>query len=407
MYITKQELQEYIDSFGKQPGEYTEQEIALIGAKHKQLCSVDKSWAALATLLGWKGTDNSLRCWVLRHAESTNTQSNQKQTKEKSELDFVKKTEELKKAQQQVRDNWTTYNRLLREDARIDSLKACIKETIPTTVKLPYIAYVKDTTIEDVEAILMLSDLHIGTICNNCYNKFDDKIAEARLMKLADDTIAYCKHMKVERLNVVNLGDLIAGIIHTTIRLEQQFDVVSQIMVAAELVGRLLNRLQAAAPEVIYRSCTDNHSRSIANKNEAIEKENFYRLIDWYIEERLKNTNIIFKNNNLDDSFGKFYLLNGKTVMFAHGHLDKPKFAFQGMIGATKEFVDYILLAHYHNPSEHTSQNCKVWTNGSIVGTEQYALSKRLFTEPAQKLLIFKEDNILDITINLTNIEPL
>ena len=44
----------------------------------------------------------------------------------------------------------------------------------------------------------------------------------------------------------------------------------------------------------------------------------------------------------------------------------------------------------------------KIFVNGSIVGTEQYALSKRLFSIPEQKLLIFDEcENTLDININL------
>ena len=72
------------------------------------------------------------------------------------------------------------------------------------------------------------------------------------------------------------------------------------------------------------------------------------------------------------------------------------------MMGLIRRIPDYIFMAHYHNSSEHTFQNCKVYVNGSIIGTDTYAFEKRLFTEPEQKLLIFNEDNdVINININL------
>ena len=50
----------------------------------------------------------------------------------------------------------------------------------------------------------------------------------------------------------------------------------------------------------------------MSQNRQNIENENFYRLIDWYVEERLKNTNIKFDHqSNLDPSFVYFELLNG------------------------------------------------------------------------------------------------
>ena len=172
-------------------------------------------------------------------------------------------------------------------------------------------------------------------------------------------------------------------------------------MNASEILAGILNSLQDVAPEVFYRSCTDNHSRAIANKHEAIEKENYYRLIDWYIQERLKNTNIVFKNDNLSNEIGKFDLLNGKKVMFSHGHNDVPNKIFQSFIGATEEYIHYVLLGHYHNEKVKNFQNMRVFINGSIVGTDDYAASKRLYTKPSQMLLVFDDDNVVHYSINL------
>ena len=41
------------------------------------------------------------------------------------------------------------------------------------------------------EAILMLSDLHIGVNCNNFYNTYNVSVATSRLEKVVADTIKY------------------------------------------------------------------------------------------------------------------------------------------------------------------------------------------------------------------------
>ena len=248
----------------------------------------------------------------------------------------------------------------------------------------------------------MLSDLHIGVNCNNFYNTYNVSVATSRLEKVVADTIKYCTENNVETLNVINLGDMIHGLIHTNARIDQEIDTVDQIMVASELVATTLNNLQKAAPKIIYRSVIDNHSRAVADKHQAIESENFNKIMNWFLQERLKNTGIVFKFDNIDDGIGKFTLQNGKKVMFAHGHQDNINQAFQHFVGASKEFIDYVLLAHYHSEKAKTYNGIKVIVNGSIVGTEQYALSKRLFGTPSQTLLIFDGLNLLNISLDLS-----
>ncbi len=119
------------------------------------------------------------------------------------------------------------------------------------------------------------------------------------------------------------------------------------------------------------------------------------------MQERLKDTGVEFCNDNIDYSLGKFTLINGKKVMFAHGHNDSINRSFESFIGASREFIDIGLLGHYHSNKTKSFNGFKIFVNGSVVGTEQYALSKRLFSEPEQKLLIFKDNNINDININL------
>ena len=306
---------------------------------------------------------------------------------------------------QKTRDERNAYQRLIRDSARIETMIETISDTVDKLKSLPKIQYKGSTKDLNTEAVLLLSDLHIGVECNNFYNKYDTDIAVDRLNKLVYDVIDYCHSMKVKRLNILNLGDMIHGLIHTNARIEQETDVITQVMVASELIGQALSTLQMACPEIIYRSCSDNHSRTISNKEEHIEKENFGRLIDWYLKKRLQNTKIVFEDDNIDYSLGLFSLLNGKKVAFVHGHLDSKTSVVQDLICATRTYIDYICMGHFHCPSTKSFQNTKVFINGSIVGTEQYALSKRLFSEPSQKLVVFDKDNVIDIDIKFNEKE--
>ena len=310
--------------------------------------------------------------------------------------------EALHKEKVKTTDAVNSHKLLLRNQARLEQFKDDIQEAVASLKDLPKIKFTgKLANKRTTEAVLLLSDLHIGVECDNFYNKYNSDIAAERLSYLVSCVIDYCKINNVETLNIVNLGDMIHGLIHTSARIDQQMDVISQVICASELVSEVVNELGKAAPNVVYRSCSDNHSRIVANKNENIERENFGRIIDWYIEERLKNSSVKFINDNLDYGLGKFILKNGKVCCFYHGHEGNKNCSLQEVVGATRNWVDYVFMGHYHNSSVKNFQDCKIFINGSIVGTEEYALSKRLFAKPSQKLILFDDDNVIDIDINL------
>lgn len=392
--MTKQQIIEAVKQLNKSV--LTEDEIYKIGLMHRELPKQERNWSWLSGLIKWDGSPEALRLFILRRVKRDGDLT--KITEEPKTLD---EKLEISNEIQILRDERTELNRLMRDEARVERFRRTMADAINNLKALPKIEYKSTSKNNYKEAILMVSDLHIGVEINNYSNTYNLKVAMKRLEKLADDVIRYCKLNEIKKLNVVNLGDLISGIIHPTIRIQQEFDVIEQVVQASELLAHLLYKLQIAAPEIVYRSCTDNHSRVVADKHESIEKESFCRLIDWYLIERLKNTDIKFMNDNLSEDLGKFYLENGKLVMFSHGHLDSPNKSFQHFIGATEEYVHYVLLGHYHQEKTKLFQNMRVFINGSIVGTDDYASTKRLYTKPAQTLLVFDNDNIVNYSINL------
>lgn len=406
--LTTKEFYEFVDSFN---GAYDEVGLLAIGRKFRELPVKQRKWKDLVEYLGIDKSPDAFRKWIYRSEELLESEDESTSIKfvdkQKEELPLDEDEEQFKRdyiTLTKNRDILNSYRKSLRDEARIDVLKDALKETVSKLNALPDMNGYGIEAVNDghVEAVALLSDLHIGVDCDNFYNKYNNEIAAERLNTWVDTVIYYCTTHAVSRLNVLNLGDLIHGLIHVSARLEQQYDVVEQIMVASELLAKALNRLTELPCEIIYRSVTDNHSRAVANLHEHIEKENFYKLIDWYLQERLKDTKIQFMFDNIDNSVGLFKLLNGKTFAFAHGHLEDYNKSFQNLVGATRQFIDYIAMGHYHSEKTKTFQGCKVYVNGSIVGTEQYALSKRLFSKPSQTLLIFDEfGNEVNLSINL------
>lgn len=394
----KDELIQYIQSYNKKPGEYTKDEILEIGRQMRSLPKAQISWPWLHHYLGI--TDFSSEAYRLRVFNYINN----KHLPIKEDTESVEYRNKYS-SQYKEREWVNAYRRLIREDVRIDNLKDEIRLVVDKLNALPAITPKEinlDPNLFKTEAVLLFSDLHIGVDCDNYYNKYNLEIAQERVSKLLTDVTYYCYLNNVQKLNILNLGDLINGNIHLSSRIEQEMDVIEQVMYAAEILSQFLNELTRLGIEITYRSVSDNHSRVIADKNQHIEKEQFSRLIDWYVAERLKNTSVQMIESSIDFGVGKFKVFD-KTIMFAHGHQGNKNSSFQEFVGLNREWVDYICLAHYHSPAIKDYQGCKVIINGSIVGSEQYAFSKHLFTKPSQKLLIFQEnsDNLIDIDIAL------
>ena len=409
--ITKKEFYDYVESFHKMSGDYTEEEIFKICEAHKDLVS-EKSWEELVKILGVDKTPNALRVWTYRQEEKNGTVKRRNNTLTEHELEtlsenklsekLTEKLDELYVEKTKVRDSYNAYRRTLRDEARIDSMKSSLVDAVEKLDTLPKVTFTGNRKANgEREAILCLSDLHIGVECDNYYNSYNSGIAAERLSKLADYVIDYCNLYNVTTLHVLNLGDMIHGIIHVSARLEEELDVTEQIIEASELLSEFMNVIQEAAPLVTYRSVVDNHSRAVADLKQHIEKENFSKLIDWYLKTRLAHTHIKFMNDNIDDGIGMFKLKCGKKIMFAHGHQDSINQSFQNYVGLSREWVDHIILAHYHSAKSKEYQGATVTVNGSICGTEQYAFGKRLFSDPSQTLLIIDDDVETNIKIKL------
>lgn len=417
--MIKQEFLDYVASYERNPGEYTEDEIYEICTKFcEDIPMGERSWDELQGLLGTLGRNGlprkgeALRTYFkAKRYEKGEVVHNEKmlsgQTVDDISFpDFENKVEDIKrelyKQQVKTRDSWNAYRKTMRAEARNEDFQQMLIDAMKNGLgKLEPKVFESNNVDGEKEMIVLFSDLHLGVEIDKYFNKYNTEIARERVHKFFDRILERCELEHPVKIHFLNLGDLCAGHIHVNGRLEQEIDVIEQITTVCEIVAENLVRLQDAAPEVIYRSCTDNHSRMTPSFKENLEKENYGRLIDFYLKARLADTSIIFAEDNLDEEVGYFELLNGKKVVFAHGHHDNYNSVCQAYMGATREFIDYIFLGHFHSSKTKSFQGSKVIINGSIVGTDQYAYSKRLFGDPEQTILISCGNDLSIHTINL------
>lgn len=310
---------------------------------------------------------------------------------------------DLRKQKMQMQDQKRELNKLLREWARAEHIQEEMKKSIE---KLPKIAREKDINLAPLseyekEAVLMLSDWHVGMVTANCTNTFNTKILEDRVCKLQTRVLEICNKEHVRRVHIFCLGDLVHGLIHVTARIQSEEDVVRQSMLAAELLANLLNTVSEHVPVDLYWA-RGNHDRISPNKKESIAKESFADLILWYLKARLSDIDeITFHENETDDEIIVTDIM-GHTIFAAHGHKDRPTKTVENLSLLLKEFPDFVLLGHFHSAAEREVQGAEILVNGSLCGTDDYAMSLRKTSKPSQKMMILSEEGrVCTYNINL------
>lgn len=314
-----------------------------------------------------------------------------------AEDDFEDKLLALKKERVKLSDERTQNNAYIRRLAREDTIKDIALEYARTMTpkKLLDIPAVVDAEAGAREAILSVSDWHYGMEIDNALNKYNPTICRERVAKLTQKTLQHCRAYKIKRLRFLNLGDLIAGRIHLTLRLESRFDVITQVMDVSEILAEQLTALSKDI-HVDYYSCIDNHSRLEPKKTDSLELETLSRITDWYLKERLKdNPNIEFHENTYGADIISFSC-KGHNIVAAHGDVDSPTAAATSLARLTQKTYQLVLLAHRHHFAADELNCTVILSNSSGMGTDEYSRRLRLSAEPSQNLVIVSEDNVVE-----------
>lgn len=299
---------------------------------------------------------------------------------------------ELEKEKIRMRDQRRIMNVKLREMARLEHLKNYLEETVGEIqpIKLPK---AKKKKKSDNEAMVVISDEHIGMKIDSKFNTYNIEIAKERLAKLQKETMNKVEKEDIKKLYIAHLGDGIHGAIHTTARIESEENVIQQIITLAYMLESFVEEFVQKGIEVTFCSVAGNHTRALPNKKESLgTAENFERLLTVFLG---KAFNQFDNYKQIDDEEGIIVLdIKGKTVVLVHADLDKGNGVVTKLNDMLNLSIDYIFTGHVHNAFYKEHGNAVQYGVGSLCGLDQYAISGRFSGRPSQLISTFNEDGI-------------
>ena len=303
---------------------------------------------------------------------------------------------EIDKKRIKLADEYAYINRLKREVARTETIGEYSQLAAKMVAdKYPLIAVEQEEKEGSVKGILCLSDWHYGLVCNNVVNRYDTDIAIERINKLTEQVIKDIGFFNLDELYIANLGDMISGIIHTTIRLENRIDVITQVIEVSELLSELISEISNKV-KVKYFSVIDNHGRVFANKQDNLDVENFNRMIDFYIAKRFENNpNVEIYLNTIDDGIMEFGIYNW-GVVGVHGHDDTSATAMNNLANMLHADYSLCLMGHRHSPELKEDFRRLTITNGCLCGSDEYAKKVRKSSRPSQNLIVVSDKNVCE-----------
>lgn len=242
----------------------------------------------------------------------------------------------------------------------------------------------------NIEASVLLSDLHYGIAIDNIKNYYDENVCEERLNQLRDKVIDRCKFHKVDKLNVCILGDDISGLIHFSTIAENNRDVITQCIEVSELLSNFIMQLREEIPNVKVYTTYGNHSRCWQGKANGSNKENYERIVAEFLKTRLKPYGVKVVDSGWEDFI--VTKIANKTIVMTHGDKDSFNNASANFTKLLREPIDEIYMGHFHAHKEMDDCNTQVIVNGSLVSTDDYAMSLRKHTNSVQLLRIYGED---------------
>lgn len=301
---------------------------------------------------------------------------------------------ELEKERKKLSDARVDYNRLIRQEARkesyIDMVKRIICEDVePMNIPIHYILFNSSTDL-----LVHLTDIHTGIEIHNWKNDFDSDILKQRIEKFTSDILDIRGMHQSENCYLV-VGEILSGIIHNNLRLQNNMDLMEQFKYVSELISAMLSRMANHFNHIYVYTTPGNHSRISPKKEEALDGENMDILLPFYLKARMQNVkNITICDNTIEPEIAMFNI-RGNNVFATHGHKDSPSSVVQNFTMMFNIKPDIVLLGHRHTNGLTTVYDTKVIESGCCSGSDNYAVSIRKVNKPEQTVSVIGNNGLI------------
>ena len=277
----------------------------------------------------------------------------------------------------------------LREDARFENLLDVYKDCCEFAKNIDIKEYKpKDETKDKIFAVASWSDWHCGLKIDNQFNYYDIDTMIDRANVVKNKIIKNCEKQNVTDLIIEINGDMVDGLIHTSSRVEQEEGVLMQIVTVTDLIIRLVNDMKPYFNSIKIYTTLGNHSRLTSNKHDSVTKENFETLIPIRLRDNLKDVTVI-DSKGLDFLM---YKIEDRVICLAHGQNDKISTVIGDFSQMFKVVPNEVHLGHTHSYKDINDCDTYVSVNGSLDGSDEYAVTLRKITTPSQNLIIYDDD---------------
>lgn len=248
--------------------------------------------------------------------------------------------------------------------------------------------------------LLTIADIHYGAFFKTMNNEYSIEIALQRFYDLYNNTISFIKKNSLNTLYIASLGDSIQGILRMSDIKLNDSTVVKSVVEISRIIANFLNQLSAYVNIEYYHVPFANHTqlRPLGSKANELPREDLEYVIGNYIMDLLrdnKHVNIHLAN---EKEAGICIDIPGSTVYAMHGHQIKNlDSAIKDLSGLKREFIDCLILGHYHGGKEIPSgegvyNDTEVLVSPSFVGSDPY--SDSLFKGSKASVKIYGFDEI-------------
>lgn len=308
----------------------------------------------------------------------------------------------IRKEKIKLSDARVEYNRLIRQEARKESYADMVKRIIcenvePMNISVHYTLFNSSTDL-----LVHLTDIHTGIEIHNWKNDFDEDILKKRIEKFTSDILDIRGQHGSENCYLV-IGEILSGIIHNNLRLQNNMDLMEQFKYVSELISAMLSRMANHFNHIYVYTTPGNHSRISPKKEDGLDGENMDVLLPFYLKARMQNIkNITICDNTVEPEIAMFNV-RGSNVFAAHGHKDSPSNVVQNFTMMFSVKPDIVLLGHRHTNGLTTVYDTKIIESGCCSGSDDYAVSIRKVNKPEQTVSVIGDNGLIclyDIQLN-------
>ena len=190
----------------RQPDETELQYVWRLGG-YKENGLIDMTWTGLAEVLNknLREPDEYFTESSYRKKYSLLKQAKEevfgKATSGSESQELIALRQELEKERVKLRDERTDYRRMLREQARNETLWELLEESVSRmNTELPLLAQGLDQAdTGDREGLLCLSDWHYGMVTKNIWNEYNPEICRERVARVVGYAKTYLERNKIRK----------------------------------------------------------------------------------------------------------------------------------------------------------------------------------------------------------------